>query len=276
MSGSIFLGNTTLANGALQSFGGKIEASFFSPSAGGSLAEAVSGGGDPVLTDYDKKEIKRLLGTKMMYDNKTASEILDAASKRSGLDKSFLSASALQEGMNLAIKKPDEASEAYTNAKVDPNKFPVDGFSNYGLDTFGEAHDRLVKKGYLPKDFSYFPYKAKNEQNMEVTTAAFRNNEDAVTAKAAYMRDFMDSVNEEAGKRGLKLNDRELKYFTMAGYNGGPGAIKIMLDELKDSKGSAADYIKTGSKKKGQVHKNVSPRMQKMDYFTELFNQKTN
>lgn len=307
MSGSVFLGNSTLAGEALKSFEGKIEASFFPPAtvsggiAGGLVGDAGGKvdkngkkiGEDPApiaptttapvpapvpksnISAYEQKLIKGLLGTKMKYDNKTADQILDSVSKRSGLPKSFISASALQEGMNLAIDKPDEASEAYTNAKVDPNQYPVDGFSNYGLDTFGEAYGRLVKKGYLPADFNFHPYKAYNEQKKLVTTAAFRNNEDAVLAKAAYMRDFMDTVKEEATKRGLKLEDRELKYFTMAGYNGGPGAIKVMLDEVAASGGKVSDFIKTGSKKKGQVHKNVSPRMDKMDFFESLFNSKT-
>lgn len=303
MSGSVFLGNSNLAGEAIKSFEGKIEASFFPPAntfggiAGGVVGETGAKvdkngkkiEGEPAsapppaaapppksnVSDYEQKLIKSLLATKMRYDDKTADQILDSVSKRSGLPKSFISASSLQEGMNLAISKPDEASEAYNNARVDPNKYPVDGFLNYGLDTFGEAYGRLVKKGYLPADFNFHPYKAYNEQKMQVTTAAFRNNEDAVLAKAAYMRDFMDTVKEEATKRGLKLEDRELRYFTMAGYNGGPGALKVMLDEAAASGGKVSDYIKTGSKKKGQVHKNVSPRMDKMDFFESLFNSKT-
>lgn len=233
-----------------------------------------AGGTDPV-PESDKILLKRLLDSKVSYDNKTAKQIIESVSQRTGLPKEFIAASALQEGMNEAISHPENASLAYTNAKVDQNKFPVDGFYNYGLDTFSDAYDRLVKKGYLPKDFAYHPYKAFNEQNKPVNTAAFRNNEDALVAKAAYLKDFMDSVNGEAEKRGLKLTDRAMRYFTMAGYNGGLGSVRDMMDEMASGKTTFDDYIKAGSKKRGQVHKNVMPRMYKMDFLSTLFNDKT-
>lgn len=234
------------------------------------------GGGDTdPVTETDKILLKKLLDSKVSYDNKTAKQIIESAALRTGLSKDFIAASALQEGMNEAIAHPENASLAYTNAKVDQTKFPVDGFYNYGLDTFSDAYARLLKKGYLPKDFAYHPYKALNEQNKPVNTAAFRNNEDALVAKAAYLKDFMDSVNEEATKRGLKLDDRAMKYFTMAGYNGGLGSVRDMMDEMAKDKTSFEDYIKTGSKKRGQVHKNVMPRMYKMDFLSTLFNDQT-
>jgi hypothetical protein len=225
---------------------------------------------DPSLTDAEKKLINQLLDSRLRLDNKSARDVIDSVSKRSGLPKDFIAATALQEGMNLAITNPDDVSEAYLNAKVEPD-YPVDGFYNYGLDTFSDAFPKLVKKGYLTKDFKYRPYEAVNEQKQKVNTAAFRNNEDALLAKAAYLKDFMDNVKDEAKKKGVDLTDRELKYFTMAGYNGGMGSVKVMFDEMNEQKQKASDYIKTGSKKKAGVHKNVVPRMTKMDYLSSLF-----
>lgn len=242
----------------------------FTPIAGG------GGGEDPKeLPDVDRKMIDKLLSGRLAIDKKTARDVIESASKKAGIPSDFLAASALQEGMNLAITSPEDASQAYSNAKVDQKQFPVDGFYNYGLDTFGDAYKKLQKKGYLPADFTFKPYTAYNEQGKLVNTAAFRNNEEALMAKAAYLRDFMDNVQDEAKKKGVKLADRELKYFTMAAYNGGIGSVKDMFDEMIAAKQESSEYIKNGSKKRAQVHKNVSPRMSKMDYFSKIFNTKT-
>lgn len=218
----------------------------------------------------EKALIDKLLSSTVKYDNKRASEIILNVSKKTGISPEFLSASALQEGMNLAISKPDEVSEAYINAKVG-NDYPVDGFYNYGLDSFSEIFPRLSEKGYLPKDFNYKEYKALNEKNKEVRTAAFKTNEDALTAKAAMIRDMMDNVKAEASKKGVQLTDDELRYFTLANYNGGLGSVKAMIDEMKSGGSNVSDYIKNGSKVKYQVHKNVSDRMDKMEYLSEVF-----
>lgn len=228
------------------------------------------GPGDPVLGKGEKDLISKLLGSKMKFDDRTAREVIDSVSKKSGLPSDFLAASALQEGMNKSISDPDAVSEAYIKAGIG-NDFPIDGFYNYGLDTFTDAFPRLVKKGYLPQDFTYKPYQAFNEKDNLVNTAAFKNNEDALYAKAAYLRDMMDGVKQSAQKKGVKLNDRELQYFTMAAYNGGPGAANEMLDEMLEQKKDAAGYIKSGSVKKSKVHKNIVPRMQKMEYLKTLF-----
>lgn len=238
---------------------------------GQTLAQFLASGGGDGLTDYEKNLIAKQLGTQVPYDKKPAKELLLSVAKKTGLPVEFIAASSLQEGMNLAIEKPDEASEAYSNAKVDPNQYPVDGFFNYGLDTFSDAYPKLVKKGYMPADFSFFKYKAQNEKKTWVNTAAFKNNEDAVYAKAAYLRDFMDTVKEEASKRKIELDDRQTRFFTMAAYNGGPGALKEMLDEMKNSNIKPSDYIEKGGKAKKQVYINTKKRMEKMDYLQELF-----
>jgi len=221
----------------------------------------------PTISDKDKKLMAELLSSDVKFDNKKAKDIILSVSKKTGLSPEFISASALQEGMNLAIRYPDEVSQSYVDAKID-EKYPIDGFYNYGLDTFGDAYEKLKNKGYLPKDFDYKPYQAVNEKGQKVNTAAFRNNEDALTAKAAYLKDFMDNVKDMAKKKGVELDDRALKYFTVAAYNGGIGSASDMMDEMKGKKYD--DYVKEGSKKRYHVHKSASERMNKMDYLLSL------
>lgn len=220
--------------------------------------------------DDEKAFIDKLLQSNVKYDNKKAKDIILSVAKKTGLSPEMLSASALQEGMNLAIRKPDEVSEAYVKAKIGGD-YPVDGFYNYGLDRFSEEFPKLVKKGYLPNDFDYKEYSAKNEKNQDVRTAAFRTNEDALMAKAALIKDMADNVKNEAGKKGVKLDDSQLQYFTLANYNGGFGSVKAMFDEMKAAGKSVEDYISGGSKVKYQVHKNVSDRMDKIKYLSEVF-----
>lgn len=234
------------------------------------ISKPMFGGNHPNISEEDKKLLNELLVSNVKFDNKKAKDIILNVSKKTGLSPEFISASALQEGMNLAIRYPDEVSQSYVDAKID-EKYPIDGFYNYGLDTFGDAYEKLKSKGYLPKDFDYKPYKAINEKRQMVNTAAFKNNEDALMAKAAYLRDFMDSVKDVAKKSKLELNDRALKYFTVAAYNGGIGSVMDMINEMKDSGKTFDEYVKEGSKKRANVHKSASSRMDKMDYLSSLF-----
>lgn len=215
------------------------------------------------------KEMRLLSGRKMNYDNNTPLQIIKNASAQTKINPALLYSSAFQEGMNKAIVHPDEVSEAYLNAKVDSKKFPVDGFYNYGLDTFGGNMDKLKK--YLPEGFSskVQTYKAKNEKGEWVTTAAFQNNQDALTAKAAMMQDSIDSIKDYAKKKNITLDDKAINYFTLAAYNGGLGNARAMLDEYSKQKDKQG-YIDKGLTSKKQIHKNISPRLQRMELADKL------
>jgi hypothetical protein len=210
----------------------------------------------------EKVIIKRLLDKKMKYDNKSAKDVILAAAKRTGMDPDFLAANAMQEGMNKAI-----ISE---NRNVISGDFPVDGFLYYGLDTFGDAAPRLAEKGYIPRDFSYGDLDAENEKGTPVRSASFRTNEDALVAKAAYLRDFRDQVDQYAGKKNVKLEKGMRDYLTMSAYNGGMGNAKIMVDELATGKFNQKDYIDKGMTSRKGIHKNISPRMEKMSWLNEM------
>jgi hypothetical protein len=236
------------------------------------MEEMFGGGGDDPILD----ELRKSLTTKMRFDDKNTIDIVRSASKRAGINPSLLFSSAFQEGMNKAVFKPDEVSEAYTTAVsgggVDEAAYPVDGFYNYGLDRFGDNYKRLKK--YLPEGFEtrYKPFKAKNEKGEDITTAAFMTNEDALIAKSAMLRDVEDQLLEYAKKKNIKIEDTDKDYFVLASYNGGLGNGKTMLDEYSKSK-DKRKFIELGETTRKGVHENISPRLKRMMTISELLNQ---
>jgi hypothetical protein len=234
---------------------------------------AIFGGGDDPKPKYDPiAEMKILSARKLKYDgDKTPVDIIKSVSQRTGVNPAFLYSSAFQEGMNKAINDPDEISEAYLTAKV-PQEFPVDGFWNYGLDTFGTKYPDLVKKGYLKEDFAqqFKTYDAMNELHEPIQTAAFRNNESALEAKAAMLRDIQDTVDGYAKNKKLTLDEKAKQYFTLVAYNSGEGNANKMMDKYVAAKDKKA-FIEKGDENWMRVHKNVSPRMASMLAANELF-----
>lgn len=221
-----------------------------------------------------QKEMRILSSRKLKYDqNKTPIDIVKSVSLKTGIDPSLLYSSAFSEGMNKAINNPDDISEAYheANKKGELKGFPVDGFYNYGVDTFGDKMD--VLKGYLPEGFEsrYKLFKAYNEKGQEVTTAAFKTNEDALVAKAAFLKSEQDNVLNYTARNGINLDERALKYFTLAAYNSGFPNAQAMIDEYVKSKNKDS-YIDKGLTKYKSVHKNIMPRMENLKLAEELLN----
>src|SRR6478736_3796599 len=76
------------------------------------------------------------------------------ASKQTGVSPSLLFSSAMEEGMTAAINDPNSVSPYYdkwaSKNGDTANQYKVDGFLNYGLDTFGDkgVADKLIQKGY--------------------------------------------------------------------------------------------------------------------------------
>jgi hypothetical protein len=243
-------------------------------------------------TTYDPvAEMKILSQRKMAVDNKTPIEITQNAAKNVGLNPKLLYGSAYVEGLNKAVAHPGEVSEAYEAArdgwrmdkyeggkkitvpKVDMKDYPVDGFYNYGLDTFGTRYDEFVKKGYLKPEFKdrFQTYDAYNEKGQTVKTAAFRTNEDAMTAKAAFLRANQDTVNAYAKKKNIQLDDQARDYFTMAAYNGGEGNAYGMMDDYMKAP-DKKNYFTAQHKTYGAIHKNLAPRLQIMSAAGDFFN----
>jgi replicative superfamily II helicase len=237
------------------------------------MINAIGSGPGPKskVKESEKVIIKNMLGKKFSIDNKDASEVINTVASKTGLNPAFLAANAFQEGMNLAINDDNaEKSGAYWEQNVEEDSYPVDGFLYYGLDRFGEMADKLKKKGYISDEFDYREYQSMNEKKQPIRTAAFKNNEDALMAKAAMIRDIKDSVDEYATKKGMKLEPKSVDYFVMSAYNGGMGNTRIMMDEMSKSKASQSEFIDKGLTSRKGVHKNIVPRIEKMGMINEL------
>jgi hypothetical protein len=235
------------------------------------------GGGDPKKPKpYDlNKEMMGSYKKNLSVDNRPALDVArSAAAKVPGSDPALLFSSGYHEGMNKAIAKPSEVSDAYNNAEakgLDTKKFPVDGFYNYGLDTFGDQYQSIKK--YLPAGFEdrFKVYKAVNDHTkivngktvpdpQPITTAAFKTNEDALIAKAAMMKAAEDRLNDYAKQKGIKIDPEHLDYFKLAAYNGGMGNATTMLNEYANSK-DKNKFIENGETSRKGIHTNIYPRL---------------
>lgn len=221
-------------------------------------------------------------------DGQSSFQLAKKIGKNTGIDPSLLYSSAYVEGMNQNLVDPRPMhSDAYVNAtqgyytdwsgkkrlgtqnKIDESLYPVDGFSTYGLDTFGSRFKEFVKKGYLPESFKdqFIPYTASNEKE-QVQTAAFKNNESALQAKAAYLRATQDDVVNYFKKKGQQLDPEAQNFFTMALYNSTPKSGYGMMDEYMKAKDKKA-FLEQGQTKYKSIWKHIQPRMQLMPLVRE-------
>jgi hypothetical protein len=240
-------------------------------------------------------ELKAGAKKQLKYDNLPVTQVVAAAAKEGKIDPSLLYSSAWMEGLNEAAIHPDNVSEGFLNAekgilganakkkiaqmaqqKLDTKRFPVDGFYNYGIDTFGNNYANLKK--YLPQNFkegeNFQYYDAYNESGDKVRTAGFKSNKDALIAKAAFMNmEMSNAANYAKKKHGIELDDKAKKYFTMAAFNGGPGAAQKMIDEYAVAKDKNS-FIDKGESKYlgGKVHRNIQPRMSMLPIAQQLLN----
>lgn len=224
--------------------------------------------------DFDA-EMKGAYKNVMAFDKRPAIEVARSAAMKGGVKPSLLFSSAYQEGMNKAILDPDTVSEHFINAEkkgLDTKTYPVDGFYNYGLDTFGSNYSKLKK--YLPEGFDkrFKVFGATNEKKENVSTAAFMTNEDALIAKSAMLRDASDTIANYAKQKKINIDPEDMDYFILAGYNSGVGNAKTMLDQYAKSKDKKG-FISRGETSKKEVHKNILPRLQRMKLADELFNE---
>lgn len=234
----------------------------------------------PQLPEKDPEEdfIRQLYNSKINYDNRPVSDLIKSVAQKTSINPSLLFSSAIQEGLNYAVTRPDEISEAYGIAsdagEIDGNTFPVDGFYNYGLDRFGEDYSRLKK--YLPEGFEqrFKPFKAKNEKGESITTAAFQTNEDALIAKSAVLKHTQEQIDSYAKKKGFVIPEEDKDYFVLAAYNSGIGRGKTILDEYIKAK-DKRKFIDEGLTTKKEVHNNIAPRLKRMRFLTQLMSEQT-
>jgi hypothetical protein len=221
----------------------------------------------------DRAQWGGYLDKQFPYSGTNVKQAVYSASNTSGIAPSLLYSSAMEEGMREGIDKPEKSSISYNqaatgkNAKFNPNEYPVDGFRTYGLDTFGDQAQKLIQKGYLPKDFAknYTTFGAQNELNQNVNTAAFKTEDAALQAKAAVLRSTRDDLQDYAQKNNIQLTPKQLDFFNLAAYNGGEGTMQKMIQSYK-AKGYLKDDTFLNDPKftpssYGSVYTNVQRRL---------------
>lgn len=197
---------------------------------------------------------------KLPFSGSPVRQAIYNASKATKINPGLLYTSAMEEGLRYGIDSPDDVSEAYQMAigdvvnhrtgkkqqEFDPNEYPVDGFYNFGLDTFADQYESLKKKGYLPEGFDqkFKPFKALNEKQAKnkkegkafeyVNTAAFKSEDDALIAKAAMLRNTRDNLTNHLKKSNITLTDKQLDFFNLVGYNAGEGNMRKMIQSYKE------------------------------------------
>jgi hypothetical protein len=234
-----------------------------------SAAVAMTGKAAKNMREVEKKLLSGYWDTEIPLDKKKVRDLVQTAAKQAGIRPETLYASSYQEGLRNA--QYIGTDQAYGEEMSPDDDYPVNGFFQMGVDTFGDAAERLKKKGYIPQDFDYQPYKATNEKSQDVNSGLFKTVQDGLIAKAAMMRDLQDQVSEYASKKGLKVDGDELDYLTMAGFNGGFGRVKQMVDEITTQhRGDAKAYVRGGKTSLTGIHKNISPRMRYMEIMREV------
>ena len=189
------------------------------------------------------------------------------AASKLGLDPALLYSSAMEEGASGMF--PDKPGEHVDKGEFTTDKYPVDGYANYGLDNFHDNFKEMVKRGYLPQDFDYQKSVRTNELGAKVNSAIFKTPEDAMTAKAAYMKLEQDHIDDYAKQKSIQLSDRARQFFTLVNFNGGPGAGPKMLNYyakkglLKDEK--FVDTPPEPGLGLGEYYEHIHPRMQMAD-----------
>jgi hypothetical protein len=200
-------------------------------------------------------------------DKLTSKQIAQSASANLGLDPALLYSSAMEEGMSGLYPN----SEGQVDFSGDDD-FPVSGYQSFGLDTFSDAFPELVKKGYLPKEFEkefkkHVEPPRSGDNKVAVNSANFSNAEAAFKAKAAMTKNYRDEVEEFASKNKIKLSDKAKDFFTLVGFNAGPGNARKMLKEY-NSMGALKDdaFLKKRPSKSWAVpYENVIRRIQMAD-----------
>lgn len=161
----------------------------------------------------------------------TAKDSATKAAAKVGLDPALLYSSAMEEGMSGLF--PDKNSQINTGEEEPDKDYPVNGFFNYGLDNFHDQFQTMVKKGYLPKDFDYKKDIQRNEQGQKVNSANFKTPDDALMAKAAYVKMEQDDIDDYAKKNNIELSPQARQFFTLINFNGGEGTGHRMIDYYK-------------------------------------------
>jgi hypothetical protein len=188
-----------------------------------------------------REDIPEYLSQTYEQETTPVKDIVTKSAEKSGLRPELFYASAMEEGMRGLF--PTAKNKGQIDYSGDP-KYPVSGFVNFGLDTFGQKFPELVKGGYLPKDFEKNFKKSPevNDKKEKVVSANFADLPSAVAAKAAMVKLSQDEITKFAEQKKIALSPKAKEFFTLVHYNAGVGNAKKMLEEynkagyLKDDK----------------------------------------
>ncbi len=98
-------------------------------------------------------------------------------------------------------------------------------------------------------------------------TAAFKTHEDAIRAKAAFMRDFQDKVKDKITKSGAKVSKEDRDKITLVAYNAGMGNANDVIEKMAAYKGK--DFWGEYEAGHSYVKNNVNPRLKKGKWISE-------
>lgn len=169
------------------------------------------------------------------WGSTTAKNMAISAAKKFDFDPALFYASAMEEGMS-GLFKNEKGLANYSGDK----DFPTEGSYGFGLDNFVPLFPELVKRGYLPADFKdKFKPVTYEEPGYTKNSANYRSPDDALMAKAAFMKYNQDEVDNYAKQMGIQLSPKARQFFTMINYNAGAGNGRKMLQ----------DYFRAGALK---------------------------
>jgi hypothetical protein len=211
----------------------------------------------------------------------TAKNLSIKAFGKLGIDPALGYASAMEEGMSGEFKGQDGN---YEKEDSGDKKFPVTGSAAYGLDNFVSRFPDLVKKGYLPASFKdeFVPFHPKDGSTED--SANYKTADDALQAKAAFLKSNYDEVDQTAKSKGVTLSPKARDFFALVNYNAGSGTGSKMIDDYNKNGQLQGDKFlqarpTTGQglsdKSYKQVYENVIRRIKMADALKQeqLFDQ---
>jgi len=148
---------------------------------------------------------------------------------------------------------------------------------------WNESVERSINKYVKDKNLIKTAYEGKGEERFKAMdqineilakygikpnqTVAFKNPEDMIAAKGAWLRDMSDQVDAYAAKKKVKLTPEEKNYLIMSGYNGGPGTMQGLINDMA---AGVKNITKVGGKNRA-AHTHVKKRMDYMGYMTDMY-----
>lgn len=180
------------------------------------------------------------------YGSASAKDISTAAASKLGLDPALLYSSAMVEGMSGNFKNAQGEYDYERSGSSD--KYPVNSSADFGLDQIHSEIPRLQQKGYLSKDIAFVkavhPAGQLGSGGKPVTQndVDFKSIEDAMAAKAAYLKDKYDDIDAFAKQKGIELSPKARDFFALVNYNAGTGNGHKMLEDY-----AAAGALKNDS-----------------------------